>query len=66
MTTNTNELLGTEELELVSGGWFALAMRTASSVLSLVKDASSQYKELPAGWGTGLPTVPHDPAGHPI
>jgi hypothetical protein len=63
--TNRNELLGTEELELVSGGWFACAMGAgpAKSVLNQMKDAGSQYKELPAGRGNGMtvPPVDHKP-----
>ena len=68
MTTNTNtrneiELLGTEELELVSGGWFAFAMypAAAKSVLKDFKDASPQHSELPSGWENGMTAAPVHP-----
>jgi hypothetical protein len=64
MTTSTNtrneiELLGTEELELVSGGWWAF--QYAAAAAPSVKGASSQYDELPAGWGNGMTAAPSDP-----
>ena len=61
--TMTN-MLGTEELELVSGGWFAgfqLHAAAAKSVLSSVKNASPEHSELPSGWENGMTTVPHLP-----
>ena len=61
--TNRNEIeLGTEELELVSGGWFAFQMITAAaSSLKDVKGASRQFSELPAGWESGMTTAPVEP-----
>lgn len=56
-------VLRMEELELASGGWFALQMYVpaAKSVLNAVKDASPQHSQLPSGWQNGMTTAPADP-----
>jgi len=61
------KVLTTEELELVSGGWFAFGMypAAAKSALPSVKDASPQHSELPSGWGNGMTVAPVYLSGHP-
>jgi hypothetical protein len=64
MTTNTNtrneiDLLGTEELELVSGGWSFPQLYAAVAAASL--KGPSQFEELPAGWARGVATCPPQP-----
>jgi hypothetical protein len=57
--TFDHELLETEELELVNGGWFAFF--AAAAARPSAKDASRQYEELPAGWSSGMTAAPHQP-----
>ena len=53
------DMLRTDELELVNGGWFGFY--AAAATRPSLKDASSQYSELPAGWSSGMTAAPHQP-----